>query len=157
MKPRAFFSLAGAVLLTACVQQPVNTQPTQPVQQKAMLPESPFVDAEGKNLPPMDLEFSWEGIEACGKKPPKFTVGNVPEGTKTFVFHLANLTNPAEQHGGGMASYKGKKTVRPSNYGYKGPCPPDANPQDFKWTVFAMDEIGEHLAKGEMSATFPAQ
>lgn len=152
MKPGVVFTLSGLLLLAACQH---NRYTPSGQSQAAPGTVSHFYGAEGYNLASMDLDFSWEGIPSCSNRPPAFTVGDVPEDTKTLVFQLHNKSKPRELHGGAMVDYKGRNKIRPSGHSYKGPCPTGGGPQEFKWVVTALDEYGEALAKGEMTRAFP--
>lgn len=152
MKPRAVIAFAGVLLLAACN----HASYTPSGRSTTSGATSHFYGAEGFVLKSMDLNYSWKGVPRCSNRLPTFTVGSVPSGTKELVFQLHNLSNSKQMHGGGTVPYRGKNTVRPSGHSYKGPCPASGSHQNFKWVVTALDQYGDSLAKGEKTASYPA-
>ena len=98
--------------------------------------------------------FSWQGIAACERVSPGFSVTDVPPGTKRLYFILRDAQAPHFRHGGSSVTYSGAK-IPQGAIRYIGPCPPPGETHHYAWTIEAMDGQGHVLAKTNAAADFP--
>lgn len=106
------------------------------------------------NVLALQASFSWQGIAACQRVSPAFSVGDVPQGTKRLRFTLHDEQAPHFHHGGGSVAYSGA-TIPQGAIHYIGPCPPPGQTHHYVWTIEALDAKGHMLAKTTASASFP--
>ena len=100
------------------------------------------------------ISVSWEGTTACfDPQSPVIRLSDVPKGTATIAFHMADLNVPTYPHGGGTVAYTGQGTLAKGAFSYKGPCPPA--PHRYQWTARARDASGKMLGRAETTLTFP--
>lgn len=89
-----------------------------------------------------EIGFDWAGLKLCTSgnpntvANPKFTLKDVPAGTKYIRFRLVDRDVPAYNHGGGVVAWDGKSTVQPGAFKYKSPCPPSGK-HTYEWTATA--------------------
>lgn len=89
-----------------------------------------------------DIGFDWAGLKLCTSgnpntvANPKFTLKDVPPGTKYIRFRLVDRDVPGYNHGGGVVAWDGKATVQPGAFKYKSPCPPNGK-HTYEWTATA--------------------
>ncbi len=103
---------------------------------------------------PLTIDFSWTGTAACTAKPPAFSIGGVPAGTRKLLFAMKDLDMPSFNHGGGTIDYAGSGNIPAGAFSYTGPCPPGGSHQ-YQWTVQALDASGRVLAAGQATKPFP--
>jgi phosphatidylethanolamine-binding protein (PEBP) family uncharacterized protein len=103
----------------------------------------------------MSLSFSWTGVSRCTSSPPAFTLSNVPPGTSRLAFNMVDLNLPSFPHGGGTVSYQGGDQVAAGSFSYQGPCPPQGQQHNYRWTVKALDASGKTLATTSATGRFP--
>ena len=103
----------------------------------------------------MSLSFSWTGVARCSSSPPAFTLSDVPPGTSRLAFNMVDLNVPSYPHGGGTISYQGGNQIAAGSFSYKGPCPPEHQRHNYRWTVKALDAGGKTLATTSAASPFP--
>jgi len=103
----------------------------------------------------MSLSFSWTGVARCSSSPPAFTLSDVPPGTSRLAFNMVDLNVPSYPHGGGTISYQGGNQIAAGSFSYKGPCPPEHQRHNYRWTVKALDAGGKTLATTSATSAFP--
>src|SRR5258706_15881983 len=103
----------------------------------------------------MSLSFSWTGVARCSSNPPAFTLSDVPPGTSRLAFNMIDLNLPSYPHGGGTISYQGGGQIAAGSFSYKGPCPPEHQRHNYRWTVKALDAGGKTLATTSATSAFP--
>lgn len=103
---------------------------------------------------PLQVDFSWAGVEACSSAPPAFTVQGAPDGTVTLRFKMKDLDVPTYNHGGGSVPYTAPQ-VPAGAFRYKGPCPPSGSHR-YQWTVEAVNGEGQVIARGTATKSFPS-
>jgi phosphatidylethanolamine-binding protein (PEBP) family uncharacterized protein len=104
--------------------------------------------------PSLALHFSWAGIPACSSISPAFELGGVPAETVNLSFTMTDLNMPTFHHGGSTVAYSGNVVSRGA-ITYTGPCPPQGERHDYRWTVQALDASGKILGKGTAVKLFP--
>ena len=103
----------------------------------------------------MSLSFSWTGVARCSSSPPAFALSDVPPGTSRLAFNMVDLNLPSYPHGGGTISYQGGSQITAGSFSYKGPCPPERQRHNYRWTVKALDAGGKTLATASAASPFP--
>jgi hypothetical protein len=103
----------------------------------------------------MSLSFSWTGVARCSSSPPAFTLSDVPPDTSRLAFNMVDLNLPSYPHGGGTISYQGSTQIAAGSFSYKGPCPPERQRHNYRWTVRALDAAGKTLATASAANPFP--
>jgi phosphatidylethanolamine-binding protein (PEBP) family uncharacterized protein len=103
----------------------------------------------------MSLSFSWTGVARCSSNPPAFTLSDVPPGTSRLAFNMIDLNLPSYPHGGGTIPYQGGSQIAAGSFFYKGPCPPEHQRHNYRWTVKALDAGGKTLATASAASSFP--
>jgi hypothetical protein len=103
----------------------------------------------------MSLSFSWTGVARCSSSPPAFTLSDVPPETSRLAFNMVDLNLPSYPHGGGTISYQGGSQIAAGSFSYKGPCPPERQRHNYRWTVKALDAGGKALATASAASPFP--
>lgn len=89
-----------------------------------------------------EIGFDWAGLKLCTSGNPntvgnpKFTLKDVPAGTKYIRFRLVDRDVPGYNHGGGVVAWDGESTVQPGAFKYKSPCPPSGK-HTYEWTATA--------------------
>ena len=104
--------------------------------------------------PSLSLRFSWFGIPACSSISPSFDLGGVPTGTTRLSFRMTDLNMPTFHHGGSTIAYVGDAVSRGAIQ-YTGPCPPQGERHNYRWTVQALGAAGNILASSSAEAMFP--
>jgi hypothetical protein len=104
----------------------------------------------------MSLSFSWSGVARCSSSPPAFTLSAVPAGTSRLSFNMVDLNLPSYPHGGGTIPYQSGSQIAAGSFSYKGPCPPERQRHNYRWTVKALDAEGKTLATASAASQFPA-
>jgi len=102
----------------------------------------------------LSVRFSWAGIPACVAISPAFELGGVPVGTKRLRFTMTDLYVLTFQHGGSTITYDGD-SVNKGAIRYTGPCPPDGERHNYRWTVYALDSGDTVLGSTSAEAMFP--
>ncbi len=109
------------------------------------------VQAQASDL---EVQFQFEPRHRCSKLSPEITVGNVPEGTKSFKVKLIDFQARSYNHGGGTVDNDGSgKIAEGALDSYKGPCPPSGK-HTYQFTVKALDGEGDTLASGTAKQKF---
>ena len=89
------------------------------------------------------FEFDWGGIPLCGGgvpdivPNPRFTLQNVPEGTRYIHFDMVDLDDANMVHGGGIVAYRDQEVIGPGAFTYRGPCPTQGFHM-YRWTAKAL-------------------
>ncbi len=104
---------------------------------------------------PIEVAFTWAGIEACSLISPAFTVTGVPEGTIRLRFTMTDLDVPSYEHGGGTVGFSGHPEIPAGAFRYKGTCPPSGSHR-YRWTVQALDASGQVVGEGSATRDFPS-
>lgn len=99
--------------------------------------------------------FSWAGIPACQTVSPAFTFRDVPPGTKQLRFVMHDQQAPAFHHGGSTVPYSGSNAIPRGAIRYIGPCPPQGQRHQYRWTIDALDRAGKILGNTTVVAPFP--
>lgn len=104
----------------------------------------------------LGVEFKWSSSDRCSHSSPEIHVSNVPEGTKSFKVRLKDLDVPNYRHGGGTVTADPSGVIPQGALtdGYNGPCPPEGT-HHYRFTVTALDNNGDALAKGSADQPFP--
>ncbi len=104
----------------------------------------------------IDVEFSWEGIQACTHESPEIRVSGVPDGTTELRVTLKDVSEPAWNHGGGKVKHDGSGVIPAGalNIGYNGPCPPDGR-HKYEFSVMAVNAEGVIIGVGKARQSFP--
>jgi phosphatidylethanolamine-binding protein (PEBP) family uncharacterized protein len=68
---------------------------------------------------------------------------------------MVDLNVPSYPHGGGTISYQGGNQIAAGSFSYKGPCPPEHQRHNYRWTVKALDAGGKTLATTSAASPFP--
>jgi phosphatidylethanolamine-binding protein (PEBP) family uncharacterized protein len=113
------------------------------------------VDLACSDATAMSLSFSWTGVARCSSSPPAFTLSDVPPGTSRLAFNMVDLNLPSYPHGGGTVPYQGNSQIAAGSFSYKGPCPPERQRHNYRWTVKALDAGGKTLATASAASSFP--
>jgi hypothetical protein len=103
----------------------------------------------------MSLSFSWSGVARCPSNPPVFALSDVPPGTSRLAFNMIDLNLPSYPHGGDTIPYQGGSQIAAGSFSYKGPCPPEHQRHNYRWTVKALDAGGKTLATASAASSFP--
>jgi phosphatidylethanolamine-binding protein (PEBP) family uncharacterized protein len=103
----------------------------------------------------MSLSFSWTGVARCSSSSPAFSLSDVSPGTSRLSFNMVDLNLPSYPHGGGTISYQGDRQIAAGSFSYKGPCPPERQRHNYRWTVKALDTGGKTLATANAASPFP--
>lgn len=104
--------------------------------------------------------FKWGDIPLCTSgKPnvvdnPFFIFENIPENTKLLRFKLVDENVPKYKHGGGEIKFRGLPLIKPGQFTYKSPCPPDG-PHTYTWKVFALDAKRRILGTATNTVRYP--
>ena len=91
------------------------------------------------------ISFEWGDIKKCNTgnpnrvSNPRFTLTNVPEGTKFLKFKMKDKNVPSYNHGGGKIEYFGENVIEPGAFKYKSPCPPGGR-HTYEWSVTAQSK-----------------
>lgn len=108
-----------------------------------------------------EISFDWSGLKLCTSgnpntvNNPKFTLKDVPAGTKYIRFKLVDRDVPDYDHGGGVVSWDGKTTIQPGAFRYKSPCPPSGK-HTYEWTATAQSKkSGGKLAVAKSRRKYP--
>ena len=108
-----------------------------------------------------DIGFDWAGLKSCtnGKPPtvasPKFTLKDVPEGTKYIRFKLVDRNVTSFNHGGGVVKWDGKAQIPAGAFKYKAPCPPNGV-HSYEWTATAQSKkSGGKLGQAKARRDYP--
>lgn len=110
-----------------------------------------------KNAAKLKVDFSWDGIAACGHRSPEIKVSGVPAAAKRLNVQLINVSDPTWNQGGGEVVYDGSGVIPADalNLGYNGPCPPPEKRQKYEFQVMAVDADGTIIGFGKARESFP--
>jgi len=88
---------------------------------------------------------------------PNFTLTDVPAGTVTLRFAMADLDKPSFHHGGGTVGYRGQPEVPCGAFasGFVGPAPPPGEVHTYEFTIQALGPNGAVLATTAARRKFP--
>ncbi len=109
------------------------------------------------------IAFEWGDIPLCTSGTPnivdnpRFTLQNVPKGTKFIKFKLVDLDAPSYLHGGGTVEYTGQEVIEPGAFKYESPCPPSGS-HTYEWAARARKSSGSFggsLATASASKSYP--
>ena len=109
------------------------------------------------------ITFDWSDLKLCTSgnpnyvNNPRFTLENVPKGTKFIKFSLTDLDVPSYNHGGGSAEYKNQTVIEPGVFKYNSPCPPSGS-HTYEWVASAEDSdsfFSDTLGKVKASKVYP--
>lgn len=106
--------------------------------------------------------FDWGDIPLCitGKSGPVanpfFKLENVPKNTAKIYFRLKDEDRPKSKHGGGMVQYRGDMLIKPGEFEYKSPCPPDGQ-HTYTWTAYPLDSANRVLGTATSSVKYPQE
>lgn len=105
----------------------------------------------------MQIDFSWDGIEACEHHSPEIKVAGIPAGTVKFKVRLEDVNRPAWNHGGGEAANDGSGIIPAGalTVGYNGPCPPPEKRHKYEFLVLAVDDADQTIGFGKARQLFP--
>lgn len=115
---------------------------------------SNFASDGDDDRPHLALHFSWTNIPACSAISPAFELGGVPAETKSLKFTMTDLNMPTFHHGGSTVAFTGNVVSRGA-INYTGPCPPQGQRHNYRWTVQALDASGKVLGTGTAVQIFP--
>jgi phosphatidylethanolamine-binding protein (PEBP) family uncharacterized protein len=101
------------------------------------------------NASAMSMSFKW-----CGGPSPVFTLGGVPNGTKTLQFHMIDLDKPDYNHGGGNVSYAGQKAIPCGALNNFSPPSPPGGSHNYRFDVTAVG-AGGTLGTASFTRKFP--
>ena len=109
-----------------------------------------------KDAAKMDVEFSWEGIQACSHESPEIRVSNIPEGTEELRVKLKDIDLPEWNQGGGKVKHDGSGIIPAGalKLGYNGPCPPRGR-HKYVFSVMAVNAEGVIIGFGKARQSFP--
>jgi phosphatidylethanolamine-binding protein (PEBP) family uncharacterized protein len=110
-----------------------------------------------KDAAEMQVDFSWEGIEACTHESPEIRVADIPEGTVELRVRLKDISLPAYNQGGGSIKHDGSGIIPAGalKTGYNGPCPPPGARNNYEFSVMAVDAEGVIIGFGKSRRSFP--
>lgn len=109
------------------------------------------------------IQFEWGDLKLCTSgnpnrvDNPRFTLSNVPAGTKFIEFKMKDRDAPSYNHGGGTVEYNGQSVIEPGAFTYKSPCPPSGSHR-YRWTAYAKESTGlfsGSIAKAEAETKYP--
>lgn len=109
------------------------------------------------------ISFEWGDIPLCTTgypnivPNPRFTLADVPEGTKFLQFKMTDLDVPSYDHGGGTVEYTGQEVIEPGAFTYQSPCPPGGTHR-YRWTAVAKEKTGffsGSIGKAQATRTYP--
>lgn len=88
---------------------------------------------------------------------PNFQLRDVPEGTVTLQFAMADLDKPTFHHGGGTVGYRGQSEVPCGAFatGFVGPAPPPGEVHTYEFVIKALAQDGTVLATTTARKRFP--
>jgi len=88
---------------------------------------------------------------------PNFSLTDVPAGTVTLQFAMADLNKPSFHHGGGSVGYRGQSQVPCGAFatGFIGPAPPPGEVHTYEFTIRALGPNGAVLATTTARGKFP--
>ena len=108
-----------------------------------------------------EIGFDWKGLKSCTNGNPnrvlnpRFTLKDVPAGTKYIRFKLVDRNAPSYNHGGGLVAYTGKSVIAPGAFKYKSPCPPSGR-HTYVWTATAQArKNGGRIAVAKAARKYP--
>jgi phosphatidylethanolamine-binding protein (PEBP) family uncharacterized protein len=112
-----------------------------------------------KDAAEMDVEFSWNGIQACSHESPEIRVSRIPDGTEELQVQLKDRTQPAYRHGGGIVKHDGSGIIPAGalKIGYNGPCPPPGERHKYEFSVMAKNAEGVIIGFGKSRQSFPSK
>jgi len=101
--------------------------------------------------------FAFSASFAWCSGSPSFTLTDVPQGTVTLQFAMADLNVPSFHHGGGTVAYSGQAAVPCGAFssGFTGPSPPSGQVHIYQFTVKAIGPNGAVLATTTTRRKFP--
>ena len=108
-----------------------------------------------------EISFDWKGLKSCTNGSPnrvlnpRFTLKDVPAGTKYIRFKLVDRDARSYNHGGGLVAYTGKPVIAPGAFKYKSPCPPSGR-HTYIWTATAQSrKNGGKLGVAKAARKYP--
>lgn len=108
-----------------------------------------------------EIGFDWKGLKLCNTgnpnrvANPRFTLKDVPAGTKYIRFKLVDRDVRSYNHGGGVVAYNGQKVVAPGAFKYKSPCPPSGR-HTYEWTATAQSrKSGGKIGAAKSARKYP--
>jgi len=108
-----------------------------------------------------EISFDWKGLKLCTTgnpnrvANPRFTLKDVPAGTKYIRFKLVDQDARSYNHGGGVVAYTGKSIIAPGAFKYKSPCPPSGR-HTYVWTATAQSsKNGGKLGVAKAARKYP--
>ncbi len=108
-----------------------------------------------------EISFDWKGLKLCTSgnpnrvENPRFTLKDVPSGTRYIRFKLVDLDVPSYNHGGGVVPYTGQQVIEPGAFKYKSPCPPGGR-HTYEWRATAQSrKNGGKIGVAKASRKYP--
>jgi phosphatidylethanolamine-binding protein (PEBP) family uncharacterized protein len=108
-----------------------------------------------------EIGFDWKGLKLCNNgnpnrvSNPRFSLKDVPAGTKYIRFKLVDRDVRSYNHGGGVVAYTGKSIIAPGAFKYKSPCPPNGR-HTYEWTATAQSsKNGGKIATAKAARKYP--
>jgi len=108
-----------------------------------------------------EIGFDWKGLKLCTNgspnrvSNPRFTLKDVPAGTKYIRFKLVDRDVPGYNHGGGVVAYAGQPVIAPGAFKYKSPCPPSGR-HTYVWTATAQSrKSGGRIGVAKAALKYP--
>jgi len=110
-----------------------------------------------------NIKFDWSDLKLCNSgypnivKNPTFHLKNVPESTKWIYFKLVDTNVVNFNHGGGWVEYTGQDIIKPGEFTYKSPCPPNGS-HKYEWTASARKQKqswGKPIQKASSAKMYP--
>lgn len=108
-----------------------------------------------------EIGFDWKGLKLCNNgnpnrvANPRFTLKDVPAGTKYIRFKLVDRDVRSYNHGGGVVAYNGQSAIAPGAFKYKSPCPPNGR-HTYEWTATAQSSRnGGKIATAKAARKYP--
>ena len=104
----------------------------------------------------LEVDFSWEGIQACSMGNPEIRIGGLPENTRFLVVDMYDSVY-MHDHGEVTISYDNSGIIKRGTLEeLQGPCPPDV-PGRYKITIKALDENRVVIGSGSKRRYFPEE
>lgn len=108
-----------------------------------------------------EITFTWDGLKSCTSGTPntvtnpRFSLKDVPAGTKFIRFKLVDTEVRDFDHGGGVVAWDGQDTIEPGAFKYKSPCPPGGS-HIYEWTATAQSKkSGGKLGTASAARPYP--
>ena len=102
----------------------------------------------------LEVDFSWEGMKACGWGNPEIHIKGLPVNTKSLKVSMYDSVY-LHDHGEVILDHDGSGIIpMGSTKELQGPCPPDV-PGSYEITVKALDEKNVVIGIGSKKRYFP--